>query len=92
MAHADPRVHTKITENITRVFKDETLLPKFFLLACNRLRILSRGHGKSSHTGVGRDSVNRHMLLLPRGPGSKFGAWERGESFWTCQIMSEQTQ
>jgi len=79
MAHADPRVHTEITEIGIRVFKDEIVLLKFFLLAPNQLRIGSRGHGKPSHTGVGRDSINRHLLLLPRGLGSKVSVSEWGD-------------
>jgi hypothetical protein len=46
MAHADPRVHVEIAEIGIQVFKDKTLLPKFFLLSRNRLRIGSWGHGK----------------------------------------------
>jgi hypothetical protein len=86
MAHADPRVHTEITEIGIRVFKDEIVLPKFFILARNRLRIGSRGHGKPSHTGVGRDSVNRRLLLLSRGPSSKVGVSEWGDTW--MQILT----
>jgi len=46
MAHADPLVHAEIAEIGIQVFKDGTLLPKFFLLSRSRLRIRSRGHGK----------------------------------------------
>jgi hypothetical protein len=52
MAHADPRVHTEITEIGVRVFKDEIVLPKFFILARNRLRSGSPG------------MANRHTLAL----------------------------